>query len=631
MMLSRLLFSVSLLFAAISFHYFSNIDEWKVHAQEDNDSGATNQGNLIHIPDDLIWNNENKVNVSLSTEISDPISGNGSLRADIMVAKTAMESNSSWSTITTSPIPVTGSAHYNYTMMISAKDVNQLHAKVYYLDGNRREIESKFVFGGQDGTFQHIFSEAFTSPDEAKYHQLQVWIRSNSVKNSSFLLDNLNLGQNHTYLFEGNLTMADQVIDPIIVNTDGSFKVERIFSGLKFPTSMSFLGDNDILVLEKNDGMVKRIINGNAVNDPLIDVNVANKAERGMLGIATYKQEIGNNESSKTYVFLYYTESRLGDGYDAKTTAISDVPGQGPLGNRVYRYELVENKLINPKLLLDLPAEPKANHQGGVVLIGPDNNLYVIIGDVDHFTQAQNYKDGPLPDGTGGILRITVNGTPVGDGFIGDTTPLNLYYAYGIRNSFGMDFDPVTGNLWDTENGLRCCDEINIVKLGFNSGWDKVHGFWKTNQEQKRDKDELFEENSGDMNDLIDFDGAVKYSSPEFVWNNTVAPSAIKFLNSDKLGEEYQNDLFVGNVNDQTLYHFDLSSNREELMLSGNISDRISESNNDLDSFVFGEKFGRITDIEVGPDGNLYVLSHLSGGDNSFRNGSIFKISKVWN
>ena len=115
-----------------------------------------------------------------------------------------------------------------------------------------------------------------------------------------------------------------------------------------------------------------------------------------------------------------------------------------------------------------------------------------------------------------------------------------------------------------------------------------------------------------DMDNLINFNGSGKYSSPKLVWDNTMAPSAIKFLNSDKFGKEYQNDLFVGNVNDQTIYHFDLSSNREELVLSGNLSDRISESNKDLKSYVFGEQFGRITDIEVGPDGNLYVLSHIS-------------------
>ena len=58
----------------------------------------------------------------------------------------------------------------------------------------------------------------------------------------------------------------------------------------------------------------------------------------------------------------------------------------------------------------------------------------------------------------------------LGKGILGNTYPLNLYYAYGIRNSFGMDFDPVTGKLWDTENGPDYGDEINLVEPGFNSG-----------------------------------------------------------------------------------------------------------------------------------------------------------------
>ena len=77
-------------------------------------------------------------------------------------------------------------------------------------------------------------------------------------------------------------------------------------------------------------------------------------------------------------------------------------------------------------------------------------------------------------------FRITQDGLPIPNGsLIGDEYPLNLYYAYGIRNSFGMDFDPLTGNLWDTENGPEYGDEINLVEPGFNSGWNKVQGVWE--------------------------------------------------------------------------------------------------------------------------------------------------------
>ena len=76
--------------------------------------------------------------------------------------------------------------------------------------------------------------------------------------------------------------------------------------------------------------------------------------------------------------------------------------------------------------------------------------------------------------GRAGILRVTQDGRPVGHGILGPDDPLNKYYAYGIRNSFGIDFDPLTGNLWDTENGPDYGDEINLVRPGFNSGWKVV-------------------------------------------------------------------------------------------------------------------------------------------------------------
>ncbi|HET7389206.1 MAG TPA: PQQ-dependent sugar dehydrogenase, partial [Nitrososphaeraceae archaeon] len=146
--------------------------------------------------------------------------------------------------------------------------------------------------------------------------------------------------------------------------------------------------------------------------------------------------------NTTTYVFLYYTQSGGGKNGD-------DHPKDGskpvqPLGNRLYRYEFDErnSKLINPKLLLDLPATSykvnETDHNGGRMRIGPDNNVYVIIGDVGaHRGKAQNVKNGKGLDGTGGILRVTQDGKPVEPPLLGNSTyPANIYYAYGIRNSF---------------------------------------------------------------------------------------------------------------------------------------------------------------------------------------------------
>ena len=371
---------------------------------------------------------------------------------------------------------------------------------------------------------------------------------------------------------------------------DSNLKITTIAEGLSTPTTMAFVGPDDILVLEKDTGMIKRIVNGKVLPKPVLDVNVANSVERCLCGIAVSKN------GATTYVFIYYTQI---DGKDGE-----DKAGKQPIGNRVYRYELSGDALINPVLLMDLPANPGPRHNGGNIIIGPDNNLYVAIGDVDGSfkgptteTKTQNYNNGIDPDGRSGILRITQNGQPT-DGILGDSIPLRLYYAYGIRNSFGLDFDPISGNLWDTENGPGNGDEINLVLPGFNSGWQQVQGLASL-------------EDSFSESDLQNFNGKGHYSDPELVWVNTAGPTAVKFLKSTKLGTTYENDMFVGDVHNGRIYHFDLTPDRKDLILPQELSSRVIEkpTSPGVSNIVFGEGFGGITDLEVGPDGNLYVVS----------------------
>lgn len=375
---------------------------------------------------------------------------------------------------------------------------------------------------------------------------------------------------------------------------DPSLKVELFFKdGIKGPaTSMAFLGPDDILLLEKNTGKVQRILNGSLQQTPLLQVKVGTEVELGMLGIA-----ISKNQQDRTFVFLYYTE--------ASNSGIV-------IGNRLYRYELLDNKLVNPLLLLNLPAVStivghENNHNGGKVVIGPDNNVYLVVGDVGgRMGNIQNILRGNSPDGTSGILRVTQEGKSVHEGPFGNSIPNILYYAYGIRNSFGFDFDPVTGNLWDSENGGIDKDEINYVYPGFNSGWRKAMGMALSR----------FDPNE----DLFYFDGKGKYSDPEFVWKETVAPTALKFLNSSKLGSEYENTIFVGDVKTGNLYNFKLDSTRQQLQLSPPLDDKVADTPQEIQSIIFGKGFGVITDIQVGPDGYLYIL----GID-----GTIYKIVPV--
>lgn len=286
-------------------------------------------------------------------------------------------------------------------------------------------------------------------------------------------------------------------------------------------------------------------------------------------------------------------------------------PYDFPPGNRIYSYEFVNKRLINPKLLLDLPIGDSI-HNGGKLVIGPDNNLYATVGDIGRFEsntfpKTLNNQEGLEPDGTGGILRMTQDGRPVlekGSGILGSEHPLNLYYAYGIRNSFGIDFDPLTGNLWDSENGVESKDEINLVEPGFNSGWKEIQGM-------------SFIEKGFNPAQLVKFNGKGSYSDPEFAWygSKAVGPTALKFLTSDKLGKEYQNDMFVGDFNNGYIYHFELNEDRTKLSLNGSLDNNTIDMQEDsMQREVFAKGPGSIIDIQVGPDGYMYVLSLLLKG-----------------
>ena len=399
----------------------------------------------------------------------------------------------------------------------------------------------------------------------------------------------------------GIIRLFNSVIAQPAVLKDPNLKMELVAQGLRSPTSMAFLGPNDILVLEKETGTVQRITNGKMLPQPILQVPVSPTNERGMLGIA-----IAKHNNSPTYVFLYYTAS--GGGAQS-------------LANVLYRYELVNNnqQLANPKLLLSLPALPGSNHNGGRVVIGPDNNVYTVIGDLKtHRTQAENTVNGPTADSTGGILRVTQDGQPVPNPPLGQTTtPLNLYYAYGIRNSFGIGFDPVTKKLWDTENGPKYGDEINLVESGFNSGWAQVMGIWTP--EGTIGKETAGPVNFNPSSNLVDFAGKGKYRPPEFIWFKPVAPTALMFFNSIRLGKQYQNDMFVGDYKNGNLYHFKLNQARTGLVLNETLANKISNTSQDSQPLIFASGFdGGITDLQVGPDdGYLYVLTF---------SGSIYRI-----
>jgi glucose/arabinose dehydrogenase len=357
--------------------------------------------------------------------------------------------------------------------------------------------------------------------------------------------------------------------------TDSGLKVEKVIQGLSLPTSMVLLDHDDILIVQKDNGRVRLISNGTLQPNPVLDVEVESQSERGLLGVAA-----ANASGVTKTVFLYFTEA---DGDDVR--------------NRVYRYDWNgTGNLSGETLVLDLPGEPGPNHDGGKLIIGPDGMLYAVIGDLNRDGMLQNYKDGPEPDDTSVIIRVDRDGNAASGALPGD---LARYYAYGIRNSFGIDFDPLTGVLWNTENGPEDYDEINVVKPGFNSGWELVMG--------------PIDRKGLTVNDLVQLEGS-HYSDPVFSWRQAQGVTDIEFLHSTRLGDKYANNIFVGDINHGNLYFFTVNDDRSGLDFGDQaLQDLVADSEQELSAVTIGSGFGGITDIETGADGYLYILTF--GGD----------------
>jgi aldose sugar dehydrogenase len=472
------------------------------------------------------------------------------------------------------------------------------------------------------------------------------------------------------------------------------------------PISMAFLAANDFLVLEKNTGKVKRIVNGVTIAT-VLDLGVNFASERGLLGIALHP-----NFPANSGVYLFWTcrstalptdpffpnEQQCLDGnmFAADTDEILQVPLNG---NRVDRFVWTGSSLTFDHNLIMLRAfqndgapvppnqgdesqPPRGNHDGGVLRFGPDGKLYILFGDQGRRGQLQNLPCGPTancpgpvqpddqfggpePDNahlSGVILRLNDDGsTPLDNPFfnagatIGGEAGANIQkiYAYGLRNSFGMDFDPISGDLWEEENGDDSFTEINRVEPGFNSGWVQIMGPPERLAQYKAietspDNDPclgtpyfglqqlrwsptlIADSPSEALARLFVLPGS-HYSAPEFSWKFETAPAAIGFVRGRGLGPQYEGDLFVGAarpfLEGGALFHFNLTGNRRKIGTDDpRLNDRVADNTCKFDiteseSLLIGRNFGVATDIQTGPNGNLFIVS--------LDKGSIFEIFRV--
>ncbi len=463
-----------------------------------------------------------------------------------------------------------------------------------------------------------------------------------------------------------------QATDPVML--DARLGVRAVVTSLNQPTTMAFIGDNDILVLEKATGRVQRVVSG-AIQSTVLDLPVNSGSERGLLGIALHP-----NFATNGFVYLYWTESATG----GDTASLADLGSiwfslDPLLSNRVDRYVWNGSTLTFNQPITRFrhyqadPGQPlRGNHDGGIIKFGPDGKLYVIVGDTGRRGQMQNLPSGPTLTGLGSVIPDDQFGGPEPDNahFTGVITRLNddgtapannPYFAigasvggevganlqklfvHGIRNSFGMAFDPIGGGLWTQENSDDSFDEINRWEPGMNGGWVQFMGPLAriaemrsiemtlppsggvpgaTLQQIRWPADRIATTPAEALSRLFLPLGS-SYSDPEFSWRYAVSPGGIGFLNSTALGAEFEGNMFVGAatpiLDGGYLFRFNLTADRRSIAVTDPLlEDRVADNTAKYDvtessSLRIGTGFGIGTDVQTGPNGNLYVVS-LSRG-----------------
>lgn len=461
---------------------------------------------------------------------------------------------------------------------------------------------------------------------------------------------------------------------------DSSLRVRTAASGLTTPVSAAPIAPGEMLVNEKNTGRVRHVVGGEIAGTAL-DLAVNSASERGLLGIALHPDFDANR-----YVYLYWTcavappvsdrsrpTRRTCPAPAAGGADSNNVLGVPLLGHRVDRFVWTGSRLTFDRHIIALRAfqnddtngGPAGNHDGGVIRFGPDGHLYVVIGDVGRRGQFQNVRNGPFPGGraddqfggpapddahlTGAILRLRDDGgTPVDNPFyeagaqVGGEAGANIQrtFAYGLRNSFGMAFDPVSGHLWMQDNGDDTFDELNLVEPGSNLGWVQIMGplerlsqfrSGESNGVQQRrwPTSRIATTPAEALSRLFALPGA-QYSDPEFSWRFVVPPAGIGFTSATAFGPDYAADLIVGHagggVEGGSLFRFRLREDRRGLVFSDpRLADLVADNRRRADiteseSLAWGTGFGAVTDVQRGENGRLYVVS--------ISHGAVYEISR---
>lgn len=317
---------------------------------------------------------------------------------------------------------------------------------------------------------------------------------------------------------------------------DGTrFGVQTLVTGLRIPWALAFTPDGRLFITER-PGRVRIYRDGQLLPEPALTLpDVFTTGESGVMGLAVHPRFAENR-----YVYLTYTA----------TTP------EGPVA-RLVRYRELNDRLAEGVVLLD--DVPAGNiHNGSRVRFGPDGFLYVTFGDIARSSLAQD-----VASLNGKILRLTDDGRSAPD------NPFSLpVFSYGHRNPQGIDWHPVTRELWETEHGQTDNDEINVIDSGANYGWPVI---------------EAAETQPG-------------MRTPATFFVPAVAPSGASFYTGTRF-PSFRNQLFVATLRGMALLRVTINGR------SVGTVERLIEN-----------RYGRLRDVITGPDGFLYVCTSNRDG-----------------
>jgi glucose/arabinose dehydrogenase len=331
--------------------------------------------------------------------------------------------------------------------------------------------------------------------------------------------------------------------------------VETVAEGLEVPWELAFSPDGRIFVTER-PGRIRVVQDGALQSAPFATLEqVENVSESGLMGLALHPDFANNGQ-----LFVCYTYRNE----------------DGDLRNRVARLTDDNGTGTDHQTILDdIPGESR--HDGCRLGFGPDGKLYVTMGDATASDAAQD-----LDSLSGKVLRLEADGSVPSD----NPFPDSPVYTYGHRNPQGMDWHPVTGDLFITEHGPDQDDEVNILEPGSNYGWPEVTG--------RSDNPE--------------------YTDPILSFTPPVAIAGAAFYTGDKLPPSWEGDLVFAALRASHLQRVKLQPPDFRTVTSTQV--------------LFDEEFGRLRAVAVSPNGYLYfTTSNRDGrGDPSSEDDKILRL-----